>query len=303
MKTRTFGCIGRQVSVVGQGTWRIQADEHAAALRRGIDLGLTHIDTAEFYGDGQSEKVVAKAIDGRREEVFLATKVSPQNASREGTIAACERSLARLQTDHIDLFLLHAPGAIQFAETLAGFEALREQGKILAFGVCNFDAAQLREALALTHSIACVQTLYHLEDRSTEHALIPLCEERGVAVVAFSPFGSGAFPSPHSKGGRVLARLASERRTTPRVIALSFLGRRAFVIPRTASVEHVAENATATELSDEEARQIEEAFPHGAKAALRSELGVLRRLEDGVRRGHSAEVEAALRAMDRMRWG
>jgi len=157
-----------------------------AAVRRGLDLGMTHIDTAEMYGSGRAEELVGEAIAGRRDEVFLVTKVLPHNASARGTIAACERSLSRLRTDRIDCYLLHWRGAHRLADTIAGFEELRLKGKILSWGVSNFDAPDLEEALAVAGRgegrLACNQVLYHLEERAIEHALLPWCERRGVAV-------------------------------------------------------------------------------------------------------------------------
>src|SRR5947209_8122120 len=167
MQHRRFGSAGRDVSVVGQGTWYIDRGHRAsaiAALRRGIELGMTHIDTAEYYGE--AENIVADAIAGRRDEVFLVSKVMPQNASRAGTIAACERSLKRLRTDRLDCYLLHWRGAYPFADTFAAFAALKASGKILSFGVSNFDVDDLEEAAAVVGAgeIACNQILYHLRE-------------------------------------------------------------------------------------------------------------------------------------------
>ncbi len=234
MRQRTFGPTGRQVPVIGQGTWNMERDDRAsaiAALRRGLDLGLTHVDTAELYGDGVVEELVGEAIAGRRHEVFLASKVVPDNASRRGTVAACNRSLARLRTDHLDLYLLHWPGHHPLADTFAAFAELARAGKILACGVSNFDERELAAAAAAAGDaghgqVACNQLLYHLGERSIEHAAIPACEERGVAVVAYSPFGSGSFPSPRGRGGRVLAEIAAAHGATPRQVALAFLVRR-----------------------------------------------------------------------------
>ena len=208
MKSQIFGRGGPQVPVIGQGTWYIDRGDRksaVAALRRGIDLGMTHIDTAEMYGD--AELVIADAIAGRRDEVFLVSKVLPSNASRRGTIAACERSLKRLKTDRLDCYLLHWRGSYPLPETVAAFEELVRAGKIRSWGVSNFDTDDLNEMLAVAGKgrIACNQVLYHLQERAIEHAVIPWCEQHGVAVVAYSPFGHNDFPSPRSKVGRDIA--------------------------------------------------------------------------------------------------
>jgi len=274
MQKRSFGPTGRRLPVIGQGTWNMERDDRAraiAALRRGLDLGLTHVDTAELYGSGEVEEMVGEAIAGRRDEVFLASKVLPENASRRGTIAACERSLARLRTDRLDLYLLHWPGNHPLKDTLAAFEELTQAGKILAWGVSNFDEQELAEAVAIAGEgrVACNQLLYHLEERAIEHAAMPYCEEHGIAVVAYSPLGSGRFPSPRSRGGRVLAELAAAHGGTPRQVALAFLLRRPslFAIPKASRSEHVEENAAAGDLvlSEDEARRIDEAFPRGRR--------------------------------------
>ncbi|HYL05799.1 MAG TPA: aldo/keto reductase [Thermoanaerobaculia bacterium] len=277
MRQRTFGPTGRQVPVIGQGTWNMERDDRAlaiAALRRGLDLGSTHVDTAELYGDGEVEELVGEALAGRRHEVFLVSKVVPDNASRRGTIAACDRSLARLRTDHLDLYLLHWPGSHPLADTLAAFAELERAGKILAWGLSNFDERDLAAAAAIAGEagygqVACDQLLYHLGERSIEHAAIPACEERGIAVVAYSPFGSGHFPRRESRGGRVLAEIAAAHGVTPRQVALAFLLRRPslFTIPKASRPEHVEENVAAADLvlAEDEARRIELAFPRGRR--------------------------------------
>ncbi|HTZ67705.1 MAG TPA: aldo/keto reductase, partial [Roseiarcus sp.] len=194
MPRRPFGPTGRQVPVIGQGTWYIDRADSAtaiAALRRGLDLGMTHIDTAEMYGAGAAEDLVGAAINGRRDEVFLVSKVLPQNASLSGTISACERSLKRLGTDRLDCYLLHWRGRHPLDDTLAAFERLRADGKILSWGVSNFDVDDLDEIrlLAGPGQLACNQVLYHLRERAIEQAVLPWCEADGVAVVAYSPFG------------------------------------------------------------------------------------------------------------------
>ena len=279
MRYRRFGTSARDVAVIGQGTWYIEhADRRAAvaALRRGLDLGMNHIDTAEMYGDGAAERVVGEAIAGRREEAFIVSKVLPHNASRAGTVAACERSLARLATDRLDCYLLHWRGAHPLGETIAAFEELQRSGKIMSWGVSNFDAGELprrRETEARNHRrarrwrIACDQVLYHPGQRDIEHAVIPWCEAHRAAVVAYSPFGHDSFPGPRSPGGRALAEIARGRGATPRQVALAFLVRRAnvFAIPKAASLAHVEENAGAGELQlvPDEIARIEVAFPLG----------------------------------------
>src|SRR5579863_1710385 len=228
MKFRQFGSHGHQVSAIGQGTWYIDRGDRkraVTALRRGIDLGMTHIDTAEMYGD--AELVIADAIAGRRDSVFLVSKVLPSNASRRGTITACERSLARLKTDRLDCYLLHWRGSHPLQETVAAFEQLTDSGKIRSWGVSNFDTDDLNEILAISGkgSIACNQVLYHLQERAIEHAVLPWCQRHGVAVVAYSPFGHSDFPSPRSRPGQVLQAVAEGHGVSPRQVALGFLTR------------------------------------------------------------------------------
>jgi diketogulonate reductase-like aldo/keto reductase len=270
MRVRPFGRSGREVAIIGQGTWQI--DEHrraeaVAALRAGLDLGMSHIDTAEMYGD--AETIVAEAIAGRRDEIFLVSKVLPHNASRAGTIAACERSLARLGTDRLDAYLLHWRGRHPLAETIDAFERLQRDGKILAWGLSNFDVDDLEEALAIAGPgrIACNQILYHLEERAIEHDVIPWCERHHVATVGYSPLGSGAFPEPGSAGGRLLAEIGATHGATPRQVALAFLAERAFVIPKAARPDHAADNAAAGDLrlDETEIARIDAAFPLGPK--------------------------------------
>ena len=272
MERRAFGRTGREAPVIGQGTWYLERgprDRAIAALRRGLDLGATHVDTAEMYGSGAAEKIVGEAIAGRRDDVFLVSKVLPENASRRGTVAACERSLARLGTDRLDGYLLHWRGRHPLADTFAAFEQLARDGKILSFGVSNFDVADLEEACAIAGAgrIACNQVLYHLRERAIERAVLPWCEAHGVALVAYSPFGHDDFPDEGSPGGRVLAEIAAAHGATPRQVALRFLVRRpaAFAIPKAARPEHVEENAGAgrLELTPSERARIDAAFPPG----------------------------------------
>src|SRR5216684_5796638 len=272
MKSRPFGSRKYEVSAIGQGTWYIDRGDRKdaiAALRRGVDLGMTHIDTAEMYGD--AELVIAEAIAGRRDDIFLVSKVLPSNASRRGTITACERSLARLNTDRLDCYLLHWRGSYPLDETVAAFEELAGAGKIRSWGVSNFDTDDLNELLAVAGKgkIACNQVLYHLQERAIEHAVIPWCAQHGVAVVAYSPFGHNDFPSLHSKAGEVLQAIAKARDASPRQVALSFLTREPSVvaIPKASSQEHAADNAAAGKLvlGDDEIAALDKAFPRGAR--------------------------------------
>ena len=272
MERRRFGPTEREVAVIGQGTWKIDEGERAsavAALRRGLDLGMTHIDTAEMYGD--AEEMVAEAIAGRRDEVFLVSKVLPENASRRGTVAACERSLARLKTDRLDCYLLHWRGRYPLEETFDAFGQLRRDGKILSWGVSNFDVPDLEEAFEIVGAghITCNQVLYHLQERAVEHAVLPWCGKHGVAVVAYSPFGHGEFPGPRTKGGRVLQDIADAHGATPRQVALRFLLRWpfTFTIPKAGSPEHAEDNAAAGDLhlTEAELARLAEAFPRGPR--------------------------------------
>ena len=273
MKQKKFGASGPDVSVIGQGTWYLDRGDRkaaVAALRRGIETGMTHIDTAEMYGD--AELVIADAIAGLpRERLFLVSKVLPSNASRRGTITACERSLKRLKTDHLDCYLLHWRGSYPFEETVAAFEELVASGKIRSWGVSNFDEDDLDELLEVAGEgrIACNQVLYHLQERAIEHAVIPWCERNGVAVVAYSPFGHNDFPSARSKGGEVLQAIAAAHKATARQVALAFLTRTPSVlaIPKASSAEHAAENAGAGDLklSAADIAALDKAFPRGPK--------------------------------------
>lgn len=258
--------------MIGQGTWYIDRGDRkraVAALRRGLDFGMSHIDTAEMYGD--AEPVVAEAIAGRRDEVFLVSKVLPSNASRRGTITACERSLKRLKTETLDCYLLHWRGSYPLEETVAAFDQLIAAGKIRSWGVSNFDTEDLEELLAVAGEgrIACNQVLYHLQERAIEHAVIPWCEQHSVAVVAYSPFGHNDFPSPRGKAGELLQSIADARGATPRQIALAFLTRRPSVlaIPKAGTPEHAADNAAAGKLvlGDGEIAALDAAFPRGPK--------------------------------------
>jgi diketogulonate reductase-like aldo/keto reductase len=272
MRHQPFGSRGHEVSVIGQGTWYIDRGDRksaVAALRRGIDLGMTHIDTAEMYGD--AEPLLAEAIAGRRDEIFLVSKVLPGNASRRGAIAACERSLARLKTDRLDCYLLHWRGAYPLAETVAAFEQLVSVGKIRGWGVSNFDVDDLDEMLAVAGQgrIACNQVLYHLRERAIERAVLPWCEQHGVAVVAYSPFGHHDFPQPGSKAGKVLQTIAEAHGASPRQVALAFLTRApaVFAIPKASTSEHAADNAASGKLvlGQDEIAALDNAFPRGPR--------------------------------------
>ena len=270
MQQKAWGTTGTQVSAIGQGTWYIDHGNHAAAvaaLQKGLDLGMTHIDTAEMYDD--AEVVVADAIKGRRDELFLVSKVLPSNASRAGTIKAAERSLARMRTDRMDCYLLHWRGGYALEDTVSAFEQLKKDGKILSWGVSNFDADDLQEIyeVAGKGKIACNQVLYHLKERAIEHSVIPWCEAHGVTVTAYSPFGHNDFPASTSAGGKVLQQIAATHNATPRQVALAFLTRNPAVvtIPKASSAAHAAENAAASglKLDAVEIAQLDKAFPLG----------------------------------------
>jgi diketogulonate reductase-like aldo/keto reductase len=273
LRQQKFGSNGPDVTIIGQGTWYIDRGDRRsaiAALRRGIELGMTHIDTAEMYGD--AEPVIAEAMaGGRRDDLFLVSKVLPSNASRRGTITACERSLKRLKTDRLDCYLLHWRGSYPLEDTVAAFDELIAAGKIRSWGVSNFDTDDLNELLAVAGKgrIACNQVLYHLQERAIEHGVIPWCERNGVAVVAYSPFGHNDFPSPHNKAGEALQAIADAHRASARQVALAFLTRipAMFAIPKAASAEHAADNAAAgsLRLSDSEIAALDKAFPRGPK--------------------------------------
>jgi diketogulonate reductase-like aldo/keto reductase len=257
---------GASVPVLGIGTWNMERDDRKSAIeaiRRAIELGMVHVDTAELYGSGRVETLVGEAISGQRDRIHLVSKVLPRNATYAGTIKACDGSLRRLGTDHLDGYLLHWREDLPLGETVRAFERLREQGKIRAWGVSNFDDDDLSEAHQLVGpgKIACNQVLYHLGERSIEHRVVPWCEQHGVAVVAYSPLGSrGGFPTH-----RVLLQIARRLGATPRQVALAFLTRHpmTFAIPKSAHTAHVDELAGADRvtLDDEAIAEIEAAFP------------------------------------------
>lgn len=264
MKTLSFP-DGTAVPVIGQGTWKMGEDERdraaeAAALREGIELGMTLIDTAEMYGEGAAEEVVADAIEGQRDRIFLVSKVYPHNASRRGLPAACERSLKRLRTDVLDLYLLHwRSGDIPLAETVEAFEKLRVAGKIRRWGVSNFDVADLEELQR--PDCAANQVLYNPEHRGIEHDLLPWCARRAIPVMAYSPVG---------QGGRLLRNpalleIARRHRATPAQVALAWALRQpgVMVIPKAGNLDHVRTNAAAVELrlDPEDGSAMDRAFP------------------------------------------
>jgi diketogulonate reductase-like aldo/keto reductase len=269
---RSFGPTGRQVAAIGQGSWRIEAaeaDAATAAVRRGLDLGLTHLDTAEMYGSGASERLIGAALHGRRDAVYLVSKVLPSNASQRGTVKACEKTLANLGTDHLDCYLLHWRGSYPLEETVGAFEALKRDGKILAWGVSNFDVGDLEELRAVGAGLpACNQVLYHIKERAIEHAVLPWCRDHGVAVVAYTPFGTS--PAIYSGGtaeAKVLQEIAAAHRATPRQVALKFLLRNpeVFVIPKASNIAHVVDNAgaDALDLNPADLAKLDAAFPKG----------------------------------------
>ena len=274
MKFRKFGPPSTQVSVIGQGTWNMESLSSRAfsqLIQQGLDLGMTHIDTAEMYGDGRIETLLGKTIPKRRNEIFLVSKVLPSNASQKKTIQACEGSLRRLRTDYLDCYLLHWPGTYPLEETFTAFETLQNAGKIRSWGVSNFDEDDLADAMKVTENqqIICNQVLYHLKERAIEHAVLPFCAQHKLALVAYSPFGSGRFPAPTSNPGRGLSEIAKRHSASPRQIALAFLINHpsVFVIPQTSQISHVRENALASGivLSEEEIKQIEQIFPRGRR--------------------------------------
>lgn len=258
------------VPAIGMGTWNIgdapakRADE-IAALRVGLDAGITLIDTAEMYGSGRSESLVGEAIKGRRDDAYLVSKVLPHNASRKGTVAAAEASLRRLGTDHLDLYLLHWRGSHPFAETIAAFEQLLAAGKILAWGVSNLDAAEMAELTALPGGAKCAtdQVLYHLGERGPEVDLFGALAARDISVMAYSPLGQGAVFKGAAR--RRLAELADDLGVSAATLALAWAIRdgRTVAIPKTAHPERMRENIAALDLhlAADVLAALDEAFP------------------------------------------
>src|SRR5207302_1232013 len=243
---------GEPVPVLGQGTWHMgesarERNNEVAALRAGLDLGLTLIDTAEMYANGGAEEVVAEAVAGRRDEIFIVSKMLPENATERGTVAACERSLKRLNTDRIDLYLLHWRGSPPLAGTLKAFAALKRDGKIRHWGVSNFDRSDLEELWALPGGRGCAsnQVLYNLRRRGIEHDVLPWCRKRGVPIMAYSPVEQGRLLDQ-----RALAAIAKAHNATPAQIALAWVMRESGVIaiPKAGTIAHVEENRAALDL-------------------------------------------------------
>lgn len=259
---------GTSLPVLGQGTWMMgdaprRRDEEIAALRAGIERGMTLLDTAEIYGDGASETLVGEAVAGRREEVFLVSKVAPSNASRAGTVAACEASLRRLGVERLDLYLLHWRGRHPLAETLRGFADLMAAGKIARWGVSNFDVDDMEELFAIEGGERCAvnQILYHPGERGVEFDLLPWLEGKGVAAMAYSPVGQGGALLRHP----ALEAIARRHGASPAQVALAFATRRpnVFAIPKAGTTAHVIENAAAADLAltPQDLAEIDAAFP------------------------------------------
>ena len=257
---------------LGQGTWNMGDDrsrraKELAALREGIALGMTLVDTAEMYGDGRSESLVAEAIAGQREKVFLVTKVLPQNASRKGVVRACEASLKRLKTDRVECYLLHWMGSYPLEETVRGFEDLLAAGKIRSWGVSNLDLAEMKQLVALPGGKACVtnQLLYNLARRGIEFDLLPWCVRQGISVMAYSPVEQGRI-----LGHKVLKQVAQRLGATPAQVALAWTLRQDVVvsIPKAGTVAHVRENRKALdlELDVDALKTLDAAFPPPTKA-------------------------------------
>jgi len=258
---------GTTVPALGLGTWtmgerKASATKEAAALALGFELGMSLVDTAEMYGDGGAEEIVARAIAGRRDRLFVVSKVYPHNAGRKNAISACERSLKRLDTDHLDLYLLHWRGGVPLGETIDAFERLRAAGKILRWGVSNFDTADMQELLALAEGRHCAtnQVLYHLAERGIEWELLPWLRERRIPVMAYSPLGQGSLLRKHK-----LVAIARDLGVTPAQLALRWVMRSPDVIaiPESADLEHVRANRDALSLALDAAtlRALETAFP------------------------------------------
>ncbi len=280
MKHKRFGASGIELPAIGQGTWDVPESgarlaEAKRSLRRGIELGMTHLDTAEMYGAGAVERILADAIAGiPRESLFITSKVLPSNASYEGTIAACERSLKRLKLDHLDCYLLHWPSEFPLEDTMRALARLVRDGKTRYVGVSNFDTDDMLEAQRLLGEVplACNQVLYHLRERGIEHRLVPAARSAGIAIVGYSPFGRRAFPRDALTPTSVLGKLAAKHSATPRQVMLAALtyGDGLFAIPKASTVSHVEENAGAGDvtLDSEDMRAIDAAFPLGEPREL-----------------------------------
>ncbi|NTG41504.1 aldo/keto reductase [Rhizobium rhizogenes] len=258
---------GITVPALGQGTWNMgentaRAKDEIASLKTGLDLGMTLLDTAEMYANGGSEEIVGRAIEGRRDEVFLVSKVYPHNASRKGTIEACERSLKRMNTDRIDLYLLHWRGEYPLADTVAAFESLKATGKIGAWGVSNFDVDDMEELFAVPDggNVAANQVLYNLVRRGVEYDVLPWCQERNIPIMAYSPIEQGRLLHHPD-----LIHIAKTYQATPAQVALAFLLERdgVIAIPKSSNTQRVAENrdAVSLDISDEDWATLDAAFP------------------------------------------
>jgi diketogulonate reductase-like aldo/keto reductase len=268
VKLRTVALPGSErVPALGLGTWQMgeradTAKAEIAAIRRGLDLGMTLVDTAEMYGNGGAEERVGAAIRDRRDQVFIVSKVLPSNASRKGTVAACERSLKRLGTDRIDLYLLHWRGSMPLEETVAGFDELKRQGKIRHWGVSNFDRADMEELWAVPGGKECAsnQVLYHLGERGVEFDLLPALRKRGVPAMAYSPLAQGRILDHHA-----LKEIAEKRGVTTAQIALAWVLAQdgVIAIPKAANPFHLAENCAALglALTTAELSSLDKAFP------------------------------------------
>jgi diketogulonate reductase-like aldo/keto reductase len=279
MIKQKFGWTNVDVPLIGQGTWLIDNDNVSNSpishtiktLQIGLDIGMTHIDTAEMYGNGKAERLVGQAIEGRRrEDIFLASKVLPSNASFEGTIKSCKNRFKHLKTDYLDLYMLHWPSSNHpISETMKAMEKLVKDNLIKFIGVSNFDIKEIQQAeIALQNErIACNQVLYHLGYRAIEKRLIPYCKSKKIAVVGYSPFGHDGFPSSNSTKGKILAKIANTHGRTPRQVALNFLSlySNIFTIPKTSHPERVIENGKSADgswkLTDKDIEEINKAFP------------------------------------------
>jgi len=268
---------GRAVPVLGQGTWNMGEEPSArgreiAALQLGLDLGMTLVDTAEMYGEGGAEEVVGAAIAGRRDAVYLVSKVYPHNASTGGVVAACERSLRRLKVDCLDLYLLHWRGRVPLAETLEGFERLKDAGKIRDWGVSNFDTDDMGELAALAggERVATDQVLYNLVKRGIEWELLPWCRARGIPMMAYSPLESAPDAQAAMLGRPGIRAVAARHGVTPAQVALAWLLHQegVIVIPKAVRPEHVRANRAALDLvlTADDLAQLDAGFPPPARA-------------------------------------
>jgi diketogulonate reductase-like aldo/keto reductase len=266
MRKTTFPS-GEEVPVLGQGTWGLgerpaSRQDEIDALRTGIDIGMTLIDTAEMYGDGAAEELIGEAIAGRREGIFIVDKVFPHNATRKGTVAACERSLRRLATDRIDLYLLHWRGAVPLEETLAAFDDLQRAGKIRYWGVSNFDVPDMEQVARVSGgaAVSSNQVLYNLTRRGIEYDLMPWCERNRVPIMAYSPLEQGRL-----MGHPAIRRIADAHSATPAQVALAWVLRKEHLIavPKASTPGHVKQNRAALDihLTPDELAALDRAFP------------------------------------------